>query len=78
MLEKFLEILFPPVCGFCGQLNKEYICKECKEELEKQISLKMHTPKGKYFDKQIAVFSYEGIVRDKILKYKFDRKIIYV
>jgi len=78
MLEKFLELLFPPTCGFCGELNKEYLCENCKKKLENHITSKIHKPKGKYFDKQIAIFSYDGSLREEILKYKFKRQSIYV
>ncbi|MCI8519064.1 MAG: hypothetical protein HFJ51_02955 [Clostridia bacterium] len=78
MLEEILNMLFPPTCGFCGELDKEYFCENCKKKLEKQISSKIHRPEGKYFDKQIAIFSYDGITREEILKYKFKRQIIYV
>lgn len=31
-----------------------------------------------YFKKHIYLLKYEGIIRDKILEYKFDRKIIHI
>lgn len=32
-IEKCLGILYPQTCCFCGRVNREPICKECKEEV---------------------------------------------
>lgn len=35
MLDFVLNFLFPPVCGICGKLNKNWICEKCKKRIEK-------------------------------------------
>lgn len=35
MLDFVLNFLFPPVCGICGKLDKNWLCNKCKRRLEK-------------------------------------------
>lgn len=35
MLEFVLNFLFPPVCGVCGKLNRNWICVDCENRLNK-------------------------------------------
>ena len=76
MFDKLLEIIFPPVCGFCGKLCKEWICDSCEFKLN--VNLRVQTYQDKYFDKHIYIMDYKEYSRESILKYKFSRKIIYV
>lgn len=78
MFEKLLELIFPPVCGFCEQLNSEYLCSKCEDMIKPKIISEVEKPKDKHFDIKISIFSYEGDIRKEILLYKFYRKIIYV
>lgn len=75
MFEKFLNILFPNVCGFCNKINNNSLCKSCELRLVKyEINcIKDYTrDKQKYFDYLYCSLKYENIVRDKIIKYKFN------
>ena len=76
MLDKFLDLIFPPVCGFCGKICKDWVCDECVHKLN--VDLKIENYKDKYFDKHIYIMDYKKAVRTSILRYKFDRQIIYV
>lgn len=72
-----LNLIYPPVCGICGKINKKYLCKRC------EISLKPYTinkivscennPKI-YYNYQIKILKYDGIIRSKIIEYKFKEK----
>lgn len=76
MLEKILEFIFPNRCGFCNQLiKKEYTCKKCKKNLEYiYTDNKIQKINGMYFDFFISSYFYLGIIRNKILDFKFKNK----
>ena len=46
MLEYILELIYPTVCGFCGNACKEAVCKKCEIKWEYILS-KLH-PDLKY------------------------------
>lgn len=61
------------MCGFCNKLNKEYLCEECKKKilvLEKN-NIDVYE---KDFSKHLYIFEYNGIIREKIIDYKFNDK----
>ena len=74
MFDKILDIIFPPVCGFCGEKNYGYLCKECESKIRKNSTSRKEKVKGKYFSEKISLFSYKGEIRNKILGYKFSGK----
>ena len=69
-------MLFPPVCGICGKLDKNSLCNKCKIRLQKNALCKIENYKdtSSYFDEHIYLFQYTGEIRDTILKYKFNEK----
>ena len=69
-------MLFPPVCGICGKLDKNSLCNKCKIGLQKNALCKIENYKdtSSYFDEHIYLFQYTGEIRDTILKYKFNEK----
>ncbi len=71
-----IDMLFPQVCGICGKLNKEGLCKKCKINLEKlaENGIVNQSLEGMYFDELIYIFKYEGLIRKVILDYKFHEK----
>lgn len=66
--ENAFEILFPQKCGMCSKIGEGYICNDCYNELEK------YEFKKNYGDEKFHLLQYEGIVRDKIIEYKFNDK----
>ena len=92
VLNFFIEILFPPVCGVCGKLNKDWICDKCYESLNKlklskkeyyneiiknkddYKSIKSDKTLKIFYDELLYIFSYKGVIRRLILKYKFENK----
>ena len=30
-----LDFIFPPICGICGEINKNYICTKCYKDIRK-------------------------------------------
>lgn len=69
-----LEFIYPNVCGFCNKICKEEICNKCRIKIKKyQINIVIKPP-NRYFNELISIFKYEGIIREKILQYKFNDK----
>ena len=81
MLDKLLDIIYPPVCGGCGKINKNSICNKCKIKLESQAAFGIDNYEqetNKYFDEHLYIFMYSGIIRNILLNYKFnDESYIY-
>lgn len=77
LLERILQFFYPNVCGICGKIEKETICKQCQRQLETQIIAKRKSyiiREGRYFDEQIYLFQYKDMIRMKILSYKFNNQ----
>ena len=77
MFEKFLDLIFPNVCGFCDRLDKNSLCKNCELMLSKyelNCIKDYRQDKTKYFDYLFCGLKYENIVRNKIIAYKFGEK----
>ena len=64
------------MCGICGKLDKNFLCKKCEIELQKIAKFEAikNFEEEKYFDKQLYIFKYEGIIRSSIIDYKFNEK----
>ena len=74
MLENILNLIYPNVCGFCGEISKECLCLKCEIKLKKyQINL-IRKNSFRYIDELFCIFKYEDIIRDTIIKYKFQNK----
>ena len=74
MLEKFLDLIYPNVCGFCNSINKDSLCKKCEVKIKKyQIDFKK-VISNNYYNELFCIFKYEDIIRDIIIKYKFENK----
>ncbi len=70
-LSRVLDVLFPPKCAFCGKLlrnGEEDVCAVCLRDLpgmgEKEKTCDFLTG-------VTAPYSYEGLVRQALLRYKF-------
>ena len=83
-LNKTLEYIFLPSCGICKKLGEGYLCTKCEKKLKKyEFNLMQNLTKNKnekYYKsdendeliERYHIFRYEGIIRELILKYKFD------
>lgn len=74
MFEKILDLIYPNVCGICNRINNENLCERCKKELSKYELYQIDnytSDETKYFDYLYCTLIYEGIVRKKIISYKF-------
>ncbi len=78
-LDKVLNFIFPPVCGICGKLGEKYLCEKCKQKLINSDAFlnqldSYANNKTSFIDEHFYLFSYKGVVREKILQYKFSDK----
>ena len=71
MLEKMLNILFPPCCVMCGKEAKNWICPKCKILLREELKFK--TIVNNYRTIYFLGF-YEKRIKKLILDFKFKEK----
>lgn len=72
-----LDLIYPPICGICGKINKNNLCTKCMQRLKLYEINRIEDyrdDKTKHFDYLIKTFKYEGIIRNKIIDYKFNEK----
>lgn len=69
-----IDLIYPPVCGICEQINKKNLCKKCEIEIKKYQLNEIEKVKNKNYDYQIKILKYENIIRKKIIDYKFNEK----
>lgn len=76
--ERLQKLIFPPVCGICGKQNENYLCGKCNLELQRQSEFQINSYvtetgfKRKHFDEHLFFFQYHGLIREQIIKYKFN------
>lgn len=69
-----LDLLFPPRCVFCGCVVRplEQVCTSCRSENQPaQPMERMQLAAGGNTIPCVAVYRYDGSVREAILRYKF-------
>ncbi len=74
ILDNILSLIYPPVCGFCGKIDKNYICKKCSLKIKEYEIKNDCITKNMYIDEGYSIFRYKGIIRDTFIKYKFNNK----
>ena len=74
MFEKIINLLFPPKCGFCGKINKNYICKKCELNLNYLKKDKILKMLNEDFTYHLYAYQYKNEIRDKIINFKFNDK----
>lgn len=77
LFDNVLNFIYPPACGFCGEICKEYLCKKCEISIIKNLKCKIdiyNESINRYYNEHLYLFKYEGKIREKILDYKFNDK----
>ena len=72
-----INILYPATCGICGRISKDSLCNKCETKLKNELFIKIENyekDNSKYFDEHIYFCEYKGIIRQRILDYKFNEK----
>lgn len=77
--EEILNLIFPPVCSFCGKIDRNCLCEDCKIKLKKleHFNIDRYNKKDVYFNEHIYLFQYENFIREQIINYKFNNKPYY-
>jgi len=74
IIDNILDLIYSPVCGFCNQICKENLCKKCEIKIKDYEINSIRKVKDKYFDEVLYLFKYEDIIRNILIKYKFQNK----
>ena len=76
ILNKIINLIYPNVCGICGQICEQDICEKCKDKIEKIIVCKkdIYNEKNFFYDEHMYLFNYKNDIRSKIIEYKFNEK----
>ena len=72
LVDRILDLVFPPKCVFCGAIldsSEQKLCPDC----EKRLSLwrNERVRKAEFLPQIAAALHYEGAVRESIHRYKF-------
>lgn len=70
-----LNLIYPNVCGICDKLSDEDLCKKCELKLNEIATIKINEHLNKYFKKHLFIFKYEGIIKKKLIAYKFNERV---
>jgi len=69
-----INLIFPNVCGICEKVCKEDLCKKCQIQLNNIAKVKIDKYNDKNFKKHLYIFKYEGIIKERLIKFKFQEK----
>ena len=74
IIKYVINLIYPNVCGICDKLCDDDICKKCEIKLSNISKIKIDRYTNKYFKKHLYIFKYEGIIKERLIKYKFNEK----
>ena len=78
IIKYVINLIYPNVCGICDKLCDDDICKKCEIKLNDISKIKIDRYTNKYFKKHLYIFKYEGIIKERLINYKFnERNYIY-
>ena len=69
-----INLIYPNVCGICDKICKSDLCKKCELKLKESARFKIDKYSDKNFEKHIYLFKYEGIIKERLIKFKFNEK----
>jgi len=69
-IEKILNLVYPNVCGICGEINKFSICNKCNIKIKQNIKPNQEKIENNKIE-HMYLFKYDGTLRDKMILYKF-------
>ena len=69
-----LNILYPQVCGICGKIAENGLCRKCQKMLEEFNICNKIGFNDKNFSNLIYLFPYQGVIRNMLINYKFNEK----
>ena len=73
-----INFIYPNVCGVCDKICKDNLCPKCEIKLNNIEKNKIDRYRDKNFKNHIYLFKYEGIIKERLIKFKFnDKPYIY-
>jgi len=69
-----INLIFPNVCGICDKICKEDLCPKCEIQFKNIAKVKIDNYNDKNFKKHLYIFKYEGIIKERLIKFKFKEK----
>lgn len=75
LINYVINLIYPNACGICDKISKEDLCKKCEIELNNIAKVKIDKYSNKNFSKHLYIFKYEGIIKDRLINFKFNDKI---
>ena len=69
-----INLIYPNVCGMCDKLCKKDLCKKCEINLNNMAKFKIDKYKNKKFAKHLYILKYEGIIKERLINFKFNEK----
>ena len=78
LIDRLLELIFPPKCVFCRKLldsGENLICPKCRKDIS--YTQNGGILKGNFFTQCVSPLYYENSVREALLRYKFYQMTVY-
>ena len=69
-----INFIYPNVCGICDKVCEDDLCSKCEIKLRNISKNKIEKYEDKNFKKHIYLFKYEGIIKEMLIKFKFNEK----
>lgn len=69
-----INLIYPNVCGICDKICNQDLCKKCEIKLNIIAINKIDKYTNKNFRKHLYLFKYEGIIKEKLINFKFNEK----
>lgn len=73
-LNLLLSFIYPNYCGICGRINENGLCKKCEIKLKQEECYHIDSYRNNSFEEHTYLFLYQGIIREKLIEYKFQKK----
>lgn len=73
-----IDVIFPHVCGVCGKICKEGLCKKCLLKLNNILKMDYNMEKiahgNQFFEEHFYIANYSGDIKKMLINYKFNDK----
>lgn len=75
IINYIINLIYPNVCGICDKISKDDLCKKCEIQLNNIAKINVDIYKDKNFSKHLYIFKYEGIIKERLINFKFNDNI---
>ena len=73
IIDEFLNFIFPNVCGFCGKINKDFLCKDCEEKIV-NIEIRKDSKRNRQILLVENTYLNKDVDTEKIFEKKYSTK----